>query len=294
MEQQFLFAPSFPTWFILVFGVFTLIIALFSYLWVKRKLPLEWKLGLLSLRLLAIVLLLLPLMRPAIETKEKFVEKAQLLFLLDQSESMSFHDELDGKSRAETVNHLFTQNQNLLQILEKQYHVKKYDIRNQLQQNQEGFVLRPDGFSSPLTKSLKVLFSESSRKRSQGLIFISDGQDTQMEDLASVSPLFLAKKVPIYGIGVGEPQLSTGLIDVGALEMKAPLTTFQENTFVVESTFQFLACRNESITLEFLVDDQLVEKITYRPTIYSEQKILFRIHQYYFQVRASCFQLVNH
>lgn len=278
MEQQFIFAHTFSTPFIFTVGIISLVFAFFSYIWTKRPISLDWKLGLLSLRLFAILLMILTLMRPGIEQKEKFVEKAQLFFLLDQSESMTFRDQLGESSRAEKVNREFAVVRYLLDQIQKKYDVKIYDIRNQLLLSEKGLQLNPDGFCSPITQSLRQFLSSVSRKRSLGAVLISDGQDTQAEDPSSLGALFAQKNLPVYVVGVGEPQMTTGLQDIRAQDLEVPLTSFQENTFVIDTAFHFLGCRDEEVELELLIDDQSIEKQTYHITNSSDRRIFKFFH----------------
>jgi hypothetical protein len=167
-SYRFVFANSFSNTFIFFMGVLALSLALFSYLSQKRKIPLEWKLILLGLRVLAILLVLLTLMRPGLETKKKFIEKAQLFVLLDQSQSMSFVDQKRDPSRAEQVNLRFKKNKTALEQLQKHYEVQIFDIRNQLIPNEMGFQIQALGYQTPLSKLLKQFLGETTRKRTYG------------------------------------------------------------------------------------------------------------------------------
>jgi uncharacterized membrane protein len=273
-SYRFVFANSFSNTFIFFMGVLALSLALFSYLSQKRKIPLEWKLILLGLRVLAILLVLLTLMRPGLETKKKFIEKAQLFVLLDQSQSMSFVDQKRDPSRAEQVNLRFKKNKTALEQLQKHYEVQIFDIRNQLIPNEMGFQIQALGYQTPLSKLLKQFLGETTRKRTLGVLLFTDGRDTQNQDLASIGVLFDQKKVPLYPVGVGQAQKQSELTDIRALAIEAPLTTFQENTFVVHTAFSLLGCAHKKLKATLRVEDKEVEQILFTPTQDQEQKFV--------------------
>lgn len=218
-------------------------------------------LAVLALRLTALVLACLMVLRPSFVYHDDPHQPSTLLFALDGSESMSTKDEFDGQSRYEQMRRLLSEGSAVaLKKLEKEnVHV----LFNRFAEDVRAFsdADKPDGKRTDFGQMLHALYESHSRDRNlRGLIVLSDGADNgnRYPPLTEASR-WRALNCPVYTFALGKTTTSEGQKDLAFTAIHpSPTPVAVKGKLTVRGTLDAPGFQDAAVTVHLLLDGKEV------------------------------------
>lgn len=214
---RFAFTGDWPVAKVLAAGIVGALLAWFFYRSRRKNLP-GWYFALLvGLRVAALALLALFIMRPVVRYSKTQIEQAQVTVLVDCSKSMTINDSLDGRSRYAAAQKLLTgRDTALLRRLERSHSVKLFlfdtDIRD-VEKPEELATVTPDGNATAIGDALKLVSERFGPGGTSAIVLLSDGVSTAGRDAIRIARTL---GVPVFAVGLGSELGKEGrFIDVG-------------------------------------------------------------------------------
>ena len=265
-EEHFLFLNLPEPWIV---GLIILpSIVAFSW-WVYgglSRLERRTRITLATLRGIAIALCLLFLFQPAYERVRYTEVQSQVHVLVDDSASMLRRDtypdqsqraglqaaagiaELSGESRAELVRKVLERQGGLIDELRKTYDVREFRFVRQPVPVRDLTELTSRGPRTQIGDALELHLSVASSVNLDALVLVSDGRNN-----AGVPPIEVAGKyrladIPIYTIGVGDPNPPRNIRLIGPPGPKDALR-MEEVVFGVTLDAEGLEGHNVNVTM---------------------------------------------
>ena len=140
---------------------------------------------LIAIRLAALFLVLLMVLRPALASRDELKVPTTLLLVLDMSESMTFQDEYGGLSRWDALRRYLRDAEPPLQKLRDEYNVTTlfYAFAEDLRDFDPH--ARADGKRTDFGEMLNTLFDKHGKEPYlRGLVILSDGADNGTRSLS--------------------------------------------------------------------------------------------------------------
>lgn len=199
------FSYFWPLWAIILAIVIAVAITIFFYLRLKHPLSKILRTTLITLRFVAITILLSCLLAPVIIEKKDVTPPTHFSILVDTSSSMQLEDNYKGISdisRIDQVNQLlFSESNQFLPRLQQEYDIHLHGFDASLNQSHivgEDFVA--GGKLTNLSKAIIEAENATKGHPNAGILLITDGShNTSKFPLERIVDL----SVPIYAIGVG-------------------------------------------------------------------------------------------
>ncbi len=248
MEESGLVLRPFINLYVLLAVVGALaVLSLLAYRRTTRPVSRRFKLGLLGLRLLSILLLLACLLRPSLETVHYELAKRPIVFLLDQSDSMTrISDTPGGQTRLAAVQSWLKDNADRMDKLKENYDVLMLPFARGL---------LPAGDSDPTATrysayglAMQQAFTEAADSRAEAVVVVGDGsQNYGPPDPVEEAAMLDEQGVPVYTVGVGQDVATTELRDVKIVDLEAPRTTYLFATFPVRAQVLFRGCQGQKV-----------------------------------------------
>lgn len=199
------FSYFWPLWAIILAIVITVGITVFFYLRLKHPLSKILRTTLITLRFVAITILLCCLLAPVIIEKKDVTPPTHFSILIDTSSSMQLEDNYKGVSdlsRMDQVNQLlFSESNQFLPRLQQEYDLHLHGFDASLNQSQIiGVDFVADGKLTNLSNAIIEAEKATKGHPNAGILLITDGShNTSNFPLEKIVDL----SVPIYAIGVG-------------------------------------------------------------------------------------------
>lgn len=183
--------------------VVAVIIITFAYRRTDKPLSRRLRAILIALRAASVCLLLICLLEPTLTAREEVHRKANLLILVDDSQSMSVTDPNESVARIDAVKETLAPGENSLMTgLADRFNVQLYQFDSDCTDVEE---LNPtaEGTLTDIGKALSRAVSDSRGQLTAGIILISDGGNN-----SGGNPLEIARQtnVPIHTVGVGSTE----------------------------------------------------------------------------------------
>ena len=182
------------------------------------ELPLRRLLSLKALRLAAIALLVLAMLRPTLQFTRSTPQEATLLVLVDRSRSMQVEDSLDNRSRWEATQLVLGEAAGDFKKMSKHWNLSAYTFAETLEPADgllgvdapsDSPVGGPTGEQSPLGAALQELLEREGGERLWGVLVLSDGAQRAIPPLDAAPQLvarqYAAELVPLYMFAFGQP-----------------------------------------------------------------------------------------
>jgi uncharacterized membrane protein len=170
----------------------------------------------IALRLLALLLAVLTLARPAIAFREDLRVPSVLVFAIDGSASMATADEVDAKSRWFTLQRILERAQPALDKLRNEHNVTVHLHRFAEDVSDYDSAGKPDGPRTDFGRMLHTLAERYGAERSlRGLIVLSDGADngTRFPALGEAAK-WRSLGGPVQTFALGQPNTSSSQRDI--------------------------------------------------------------------------------
>ena len=202
------FTYYWPTWAIILAIIISICITIYGYTKVGQPIPQFLRFSLITLRFIAIIILLCCLLAPVIFQKKDITPPTHLSILVDTSRSMQLEDNYLGKtdsSRMNQVNQLlFDESSQFLQKVNSEHKVHLYHFDNSLHESIIGVAnFEPDGSLTDIAAAIKETVQAWRGQPNAGIILISDGaHNTSNLSIDNIA----AMNTPVYAIGVGSLQ----------------------------------------------------------------------------------------
>ncbi len=217
---------------------------------------------LVGLRLLAVAMIVVALLRPAVVYTDTTQQSATILLLFDKSRSMSVPDAVNGRTRWEALRQTVENARGQLAELGGRFEVKAYtfDVAPQPVDLQAGNVdlpETPDGPQTAIGACLEDLLREHSGKRVLGVLLFSDGaqrayppRDTLPQSVAARMkhlgwPLFAFRFGQARGLGQAR--------DVAVTELVADQTVFVKNELHITGQVRIDGYANRPIPVRLVL-----------------------------------------
>jgi uncharacterized membrane protein len=234
---------------------------------------------LVALRLLALLLAILMLLRPSFASFQDLRIPSMLPILLDRSESMTIQDEVDGKSRWEYMKQALEKAEPLLQKLRDENNVAivVYGFAEDISEWDPNS--NADGKRTDFGQALHSLFDMHGRDRNlRSLLLFSDGADNGNR----FSPLMEASKwralpCPLHTFGLGKPTTAERQRDIAFTDIiPIPSPVPIKGKLTVKGILDAPGFVNAAVTVRLFIDDKevLVQKETLRKIQGNEVKLV--------------------
>lgn len=231
--------------------VLLLSIAAFYFSWLSIKIisPLAKRLLLLLLRASGILLILFLLFQPQVEQKEVLKLKNKLVFLLDNTKSMTLHGGDTDVSRLQLVKDFFKDNAAFVTELHNNFDIDYLSFSDSVKEIshhdiENGLVC--DGTNTDVIQTLKLLKKRYENTPVRGYFLFSDGADTR-ELPSSVNKLEILSNsandlsAPVFTFS---PNNRFETRDVSISHISYNYFTFARNPWKARATIKILGYKN--------------------------------------------------
>lgn len=220
------------------------------------------RLTLAGIRLGVILLVLLALLRPTLVYTRTTKQSATLVILADQSRSMSVPDEVNGRTRWETVRRTLADAQDGLRTLAKDFEIKAYTFDAEthpveVADGEPQLGDKPDGQQTAIGGALEDVLRQEAGKRLMGVLLLSDGAQrarpprdmlpqTAASQMKNIGPLYTFR----YGRsrGLGQAQ------DIAVKDLVSDQRVFVKNQLTVSGQIRVDGYVNREIPVRLLFE----------------------------------------
>jgi hypothetical protein len=217
---------------------------------------------LVLLRLSALLLAVLALVRPSLAARDSTRERSLLLILLDASESMTIQDEFNSQSRWDALRRTVERCKPVLEELRTQQDidVRIYRFAEQLgDYDPKG---KADGKRTDFGEALHALYREHAGKGPlRGLLLCSDGLDngTRYPTLREAEN-WKSINCPLHTFAVGSDQTSTNQRDVFLTAITPdPSPVPIKHELIVKGLIDAPGFENTPVRIRLFIDDKQVD-----------------------------------
>jgi uncharacterized membrane protein len=197
------------------------VLTLWTY-WDVPRISKRRVLALIVLRLLALLMACLVVLRPSLSSRSDLKLPSTLLFLLDGSESMTIQDEIDGQSRWDYMRQVLAKAEPVLQKLRNEHNVSVVMYRFAEDIGDYDPKGKADGKRTDFGQSLQSLFNIYGRDRNlRGLLVISDGADNGTRLAPLVEPARWRLPCPTHTFAVGKTTTADRQRDIAVTDIVA-------------------------------------------------------------------------
>jgi uncharacterized membrane protein len=252
--------------FLAVAALVLVALTVWTYIGVRGA---NWRriLAVLALRLLALLLAFIALLRPSLAFRDELKVPSWLILVVDSSQSMSIQDEVDGDSRWAYLQRVLRDNKALLDQLRDDHNINvalyRFDADvGELRDIQSLLdIKQPIGKRTDFGEMLSHLYERYRGERYlRALVVVSDGADNG----SRYQPLALAQQwrnlpCPVYTFGVGKPTTSEKQSDIALVSINpepAPVPIKAE--MVVKGVIDAPGFENARVRVRLLFDDEEV------------------------------------
>ena len=240
------FAP--PWWVLSGLCLAAVLLAVAAY--AKPVVSLSWRqrVTLGGLRLSALLLLLLFLLRP-VSTEPSPLPDSVVPVVIDNSRSMRLAD-VSGERRIDRARAVVRDD--ILPSVGASFEVDVFSLGDPAQPTDVSSI-EPGGTHSDLASAIVAVRERYATRTVAGIVLLSDGGDTSGRDVwSAVSDL----GVPVYTIGVGAPDLE---VDLEVASMTAGTPGVEESVVDIEISLVAHGRDGEPVELRLEADGQLVD-----------------------------------
>jgi len=202
------FSYSFPLWIAALGLAIAAVIIAFAYRRTDKPLSRRIRVILIALRVASVGLLLICLLEPKFITREDVHRKANLLVLVDDSQSMSLTD-VDGQtgtpvSRIDAVKEAFAPDEGgTMSALADKFDLQFYQFSSECVQVEE-LVPTAEGTLTDIGNAISKTDGEWRGQLTGGIVLVTDGGNNSGD-----SPVEIIRRInmPVYTVGVGSTQM---------------------------------------------------------------------------------------
>ena len=244
-------------WFVVAaFAVVVTGLTVWAYLARLRTSTGFWRWIALGLRLAAVLLCLIAALRPSVVFQEKKKQPASLIFLCDDSKSMTMADEASGQSRWDLARKTLTQARAVSKNLGDGLSVKYFRFDKGLRDDSVEDTSGPEGKSTAYGQALLDVMQRETGTRVAAVVVLGDGSNNAGPAPLSVARRMRTQEVPIFTVGLGAENAGSKSRDIAVRDLVTSPTVFVKNNIQVKGTLLVRGFPNERLDLELFVEGQ--------------------------------------
>ena len=161
-----------------------------------------------GLRILALLLLCLPLFEPMLMYPDVAPNENFLAVLVDNSDSMSIPDGSIGRTRSDdAVSVLLDHERGILPELEDNFNIRYYTFTSEASRVDSIGGLVPNGRETNLTVALQRVISDFRGLPLTGIVLMTDGGDNSEDDVRSTAEELRGMEIPLHIVGLGNESM---------------------------------------------------------------------------------------
>lgn len=252
------FNPLWPMALIALIGLAALAATLWAYAGAGGGASRSTRMLFLGLRVAALIVALLCLLRPSIRTVKVYEERAKVVVLLDRSESMCICDGDGGRARVAEMNERLKEEQARLTALCERFDVSMLQFGSEVRVASEGDVSAEDP-TTALGDALTASLTEAQGRRMAALLVLSDGSHNTGIMPQAASHVCLQQAARIVSVGFGQSTGAVATRDVQVKSVKCPRTVHVKNILTVSAEVLFLGCDGEVVEVSLLFGEDEVD-----------------------------------
>ena len=215
-----------------------------------------------SLRLLALLLAILTVLRPAVTFRDDLKEPSTLILVGDRSASMTIKDEVDNKSRWVTLQRVLDTCHDELDRLHDEHNVNIVMAQFAEEVTEFDPHAQPDGQRTDFGRMLHTLQERySSERRLRGLFILSDGADNgTLYPAFGEAARWRSLGCPVSTFALGQENTPTDQRDIAVRALTpepSPLPV--KGKLTVHATIDARGFENREVQLRLLLDDKEVK-----------------------------------
>ena len=263
--MPFFFEPiwSWPLVILASVGLFVLVLV--TYRSQSHKLKPGPARVLLTLRLLALLLLIFAMLRPAIQKSDTDDNPVQLLVLSDVSRSMNTTDMPGRESRFKAVQADLAKYEPKWKELGKQVDVRQFDFARDLTPH-DPTLKEGTGDQTAFGHVFEKVLQETRDHRSLGMLLLTDGSQRAVPPF-DADPLTAARRlgdsqIPIYAVIYGVSSLSTASLDLAVEDLRVDPIVFEKKLVPVSCKVRALGASGKKIRVRLLLEDRSGKQIS--------------------------------
>ncbi len=223
----------------------------------------------LGLRLLALLLALLTMLRPSFAFRDDLKTPSVLLIAADGSESMSIRDEVNNQSRWATLQRILAACQPQLDRLRDEQNVTVVLTRFAEEVGDYDPDGKADGKRTDFGRMLHALAERHGQERHlRGLVILSDGADNgTLYPAQGEAARWRALGCPVSTFGLGQTTTDTNLRDIALTSITPdPSPVPIKAKLTVRTTIDAPGFENRTVLVRLLIDDKEVTNAEVRLT----------------------------
>lgn len=213
----------------------------------------------IALRLLALLLAVMTILRPSLAIHEDDKTPSTLIVVFDCSKSMTVADEIDNKTRAETLKRNWQRSEDAVNRLRDDFNVaiKTHWFAEELFDEAH----EPDGSRTDFGQMLRSVAQKYAQQRAlRGLLVVSDGADngTRFPALGEAAR-FRALNCPVHTFALGRQNTSADLKDLAITAVVPdPSPVPIKGKLAVRTTIDAPGFQNTKVIVRLLIDGKEV------------------------------------
>lgn len=250
---DFVFAPVVPEWLIAVAAIAALVLIVVTYRHVKAVSTLD-RVALASIRIAAVALLLVCLLRPTTVVSSAVAQRNVLAILLDDSRSMRLRD-VDAGTRMDALQRVFADSSELLRKLSEKFALRTFRFAADAGPSSGAATLTGGGARTDLASALDVTREDLAGMPLAGVVVVTDGADNGGSDLAASILALRARRVPVYTVGVGQERFAR---DIAIERVTTPASVLSGSTVLLEAAIGVRGARGEKTTVTVEANGRIV------------------------------------
>ncbi len=217
---------------------------------------------LISLKFLALAVLLFLLLEPYVTISSVVPRKSSLIVLVDDSGSMSIQDSRAGKKRSDYAQALLgnAESPGLLHEFSRNFKMQVYKFSAGVDHLEQTSDLSTDGSATDLAEGLSFAADIGKAGAVSGVVVLTDGVNNGGADPLEVAALMKNNKLPVFTIGIGSEDSK----DVELSKVTANRSVIENSVVEVASLLKSHGVGERAVELELREDGAILRKQTVR------------------------------
>ena len=208
-----------------------MVTAIITYRGVRGKGRLRDRIVLTALRMAVLALVLFCLFRPTLIVRAAIPQQNVVAVLLDDSRSMQIPDWEEQARGAFLTEQFGTPDSPLMKALSDRFLVRLFRFSSTAERLESAGDLSFSGSQTRLSAALDGAREELAGLPVSGVVLVSDGADTSDASLADALLGLKAEQLPVYTVGVGDPQLPR---DIQIDRVSTPRAVLKDASLLVD------------------------------------------------------------
>ncbi|MGE0552063.1 MAG: hypothetical protein AB7R55_01410 [Gemmatimonadales bacterium] len=222
-----------------------LVLTLLAYRRTRAK-PVD-RVVLVGLRLLALTLVGLALLRPALVLSTSVPQQNAIAVLLDDSRSMHIADAGEGATRLEAMLALAGDSTaRITKRLAERFVVRTYRFSESAERLGRGTSLAGTGSRTDLASALDLVRRDAGGAPLAGIVVLTDGADNVGNSLGEPILSLEAAKIPVYTVGIGSERYER---DLAIERVELPRSTLRGAVLLGSVSIRARGLGGETVTL---------------------------------------------